>query len=104
MRFLLLAVCVVLSANAAGADWNESHFAHKKFNELLIAARAELDEAKRRAMYVDMQGIVNMEGGTVVPLFANYVFAMSNKVQHGPKMAGNWDMDGDKSLERWWFG
>jgi peptide/nickel transport system substrate-binding protein len=55
-------------------------------------------------MYVDMQTIVNMEGGTVVPLFANYVFAMSDKVQHGPKMAGNWDMDGDKAIERWWFG
>ncbi len=89
---------------AEGADWNESHFSHKRFNELLIAARAELDEAKRRAMYVEMQTIVNMEGGTVVPLFANYVFAMSTKVQHDAKMAGNWDMDGDKAMERWWFG
>jgi peptide/nickel transport system substrate-binding protein len=89
---------------AEGADWNESHFSHKRFNELLVAARAELDEAKRRAIYVEMQTIVNMEGGTVVPLFANYVFAMSDKVQHDKKMAGNWDMDGDKMLERWWFG
>ena len=89
---------------ATGADWNESHFSHKRFMELLVKARAELDEPKRRAMYYEMQKIVNMEGGTVVPLFANYVFAMSDKVHHDPKMAGNWDMDGDKSLERWWFG
>ena len=89
---------------AAGADWNESHFQHKHFNELLVQARAELDEAKRRAMYIEMQTIVNMEGATVVPLFANYVFAMSTKVHHDPKMAGNWDMDGDKAMERWWFG
>jgi|SaaInl4_135m_RNA_FD_contig_51_620539_length_2463_multi_7_in_0_out_0_2 peptide/nickel transport system substrate-binding protein len=89
---------------AEGADWNESRFSHKRFNELLVAARAELDEAKRRAMYVEMQTIVNMVGGTVVPLFANYVFAMSDKVKHDKKMAGNWDMDGDKAMERWWFG
>ena len=89
---------------AEGADWNESHFSHKRFNELLVKARAELDEAKRRAMYVEMQTIVNQVGGTVVPLFANYVFAMSDKVRHDPKMAGNWDMDGDKAMERWWFG
>jgi len=37
-------------------------------------------------------------------LFANYVFAMSTKVHHDAKMAGNWDMDGDKAMERWWFG
>ena len=35
---------------ASGAPWNESHFEHKRFNELLIAARAELDGAKRREM------------------------------------------------------
>ncbi len=88
---------------ATGADWNESHFAHERFMELLIAARAELNDAKRRAMYYEMQEIVNMEGGTVVPLFANYVFASSNKIAHDKKMAGNWDMDGDKAIERWWF-
>ncbi|MDA1097524.1 MAG: ABC transporter substrate-binding protein [Proteobacteria bacterium] len=89
---------------AQGADWNESHFSNKRFNELLVQARAELDEAKRRGMYEEMQVIVNRDGGTVVPLFANYVFAMSDKIQHDAKMAGNWDMDGDKAIERWWFG
>jgi peptide/nickel transport system substrate-binding protein len=38
----------------------------------------------------------------VIPLFNNYVFAMSTKVDHGP-MQGNWDMDGGKFFERWWF-
>ncbi len=31
-------------------------------------------------MYVEMQGIVRDEGGVVVPLFNNYLFAMSTKV------------------------
>jgi peptide/nickel transport system substrate-binding protein len=91
-------------AYARGADWNESHLDHDKFNQLLVAARAELDEGKRRDMYIEMQGIVSNEGGTVIPMFANYVFANSKKVMHDKKMAGNWAMDGNKAAERWWFG
>ena len=53
-------------------------------------------------MYFEMQQIVRDEGGVVVPMFANYVFAMTDKVHHGT-LAGNWDMDGSKFVERWWF-
>ena len=49
-----------------------------------------------------MQSIVRDEGGVVVPLFNNYVFATSDKIRHG-KMQGNWDLDGQKLAERWWF-
>ncbi len=33
---------------AAGAEWNDTHWNNARFNELLVAARAELDEAKAR--------------------------------------------------------
>jgi peptide/nickel transport system substrate-binding protein len=49
-----------------------------------------------------MQQIVSEFGGVVVPMFANYVFATTDKVGHSA-MAGNWDMDGAKYFERWWF-
>lgn len=90
------------TAYAEGAPWNDSHWSHKRFNELLVAARAELDEAKRRDMYHEMQLICRDEGGVVVPLFNNHVEATSKKVGHG-KVAGNWSMDGLRVLERWWF-
>ncbi len=90
-------------AYAAGAPWNETYWEHERFNELLVSARAELDPAKRREMYVEMQSITRDEGGAVIPVFANYVFAMSTKVQHGP-MAANKDLDGTRGMERWWFG
>ncbi len=90
------------TAYAAGADWNDTFWSHDRFNKLLIEARAETDQAKRRAMYYEMQVIVSNEGGTIVPMFANYVFAMNDKVTHNA-MAGNWDMDGYKFMERWWF-
>jgi peptide/nickel transport system substrate-binding protein len=90
------------TAYASGASWNDTFWEHERFNQLLIEARAVLDEAKRREMYVEMQRIVSDEGGVVVPMFNNYVFATSTKVAHN-EMAGNWDLDGLKALERWWF-
>jgi peptide/nickel transport system substrate-binding protein len=91
------------TAYAADAAWNDAHWEHKRFNELLIKGRAELDPKKRREIYVELQSIVRDEGGTVVPLFNNYVFACADKVKHGPHIAGNWDLDGEKINERWWF-
>lgn len=90
------------TAYAQGAPWNDSHWSNEKFNQLLVAARAELDENKRREMYREMQLITRDEGGVVVPVFNNYIEAVSNKVGHG-KVAGNWSMDGLRALERWWL-
>ncbi len=91
------------TAYASGSDWNDSFWEHEKFNVLLLEARAELDEAKRREMYVEMQRIVSDEGGVVVPMFNNYIFATSKKVQHSEVMGGDGDLDGNKLIERWWF-
>ena len=90
------------TAYAADADWNDTFWDHEKFNKLLVEARAELNDAKRREMYFEMQQICSDEGGVVVPMFNNYVFAISTKIEHGP-MQGNWDLDGSLWMERWWF-
>jgi peptide/nickel transport system substrate-binding protein len=90
------------TAYAAGAPWNDTFWEHERFNKLLLQARAELDEAKRRAMYVEMQTIVSNEGGVVVPMFNNYVMALSTKLGH-EEMGGNWSLDGFRAVERWWF-
>ena len=88
---------------AADAAWNDTFWKHDKFNELLVQGRAELDETKRREIYVDMQRIVNGEGGVVIPLFQSDVLAHSDKV-HVPEVIGNnWELDGEKNAERWWF-
>ena len=90
------------TAYADGAAWNDSFWKHDRFNELLKAARGELNEAKRRELYFEMQGLVSNEGGVVVPMFANYVFATSDKIGHGD-LGANWDVDGLRLFERWWF-
>lgn len=91
------------TAYAAGADWNDSFWSHERFNKLLLEARSQLDDAKRREMYVEMQRIVSDEGGVLVPMFNNYVFATSSKVGHADQMGANWGLDGNRGMERWWF-
>jgi peptide/nickel transport system substrate-binding protein len=85
-----------------GAAWNESNWSNERFNELLVQARSELDEAKRREMYFEMQRILNEEGGSVIPMFANYVFATGPGIDtNGDNFSTHWDKDGHRWMERW---
>ena len=85
------------------AAWNESHWKNERFNTLLREAKAELDDVKRNDMYREMQLLCRDDGGTIVPFFRNRVFARRANVQHVEQMAGNWELDGARSFQRWWF-
>ena len=84
------------------AKWNDSHFHHDRFDKLLVEARAELDEAKRREMYVECQRIVRDEGGVMVFMFKDQVDAANTKIKF-TNLAGNYGADGLRNSERWWF-
>lgn len=84
------------------SDWNDSKWIHPRFNKLLRAARKEIDTAKRREMYVEMQRILSDEGGDIVYMFRDVVDAATSKVGFG-KVAGNFACDGYRNTERWWF-
>ena len=90
------------TAYSKNAKWNESFWQNESFNKLLNEARSEQSETKRREMYVEMQRIVRDDGGSVIPLFNNYVWAAKSKVQHGKLHSYN-NLDGYKLAERWWF-
>ncbi len=85
------------------AAWNEAHWQNERFNELLLQAKAELDEKLRGEMYREMCQIARDEGGTIIPLFVNFVYARNKKVQHGPSLASSWELDGARGTHRWWF-
>ena len=91
------------AAYAADAAWNDTFWKNDRFNSLLVSARAELDSDKRRQMYWEMQEIVSNDGGALIPMFANFVMGLSDKVGHKKAIGGNWELDGGKALERWWF-
>jgi peptide/nickel transport system substrate-binding protein len=90
------------TAYTADAKWNDTYWKHDRFNKLLKAARSELDDKKRRELYVECQRIVRDEGGVVIPVFKDYVEAASVKLKFD-KVAGNWEQDGQRCSERWWF-
>ncbi|MEA1671989.1 ABC transporter substrate-binding protein [Nitrospirillum sp. BR 11163] len=51
------------------APWNESGWRDERFDQLLLAARGERDEALRRQMYCDMQVLVHDHCGVGIPVF-----------------------------------
>ncbi|QCP52539.1 ABC transporter substrate-binding protein [Trinickia violacea] len=53
------------------APWNEANWKNPKFDQMLIAARGEPDEAKRKKIYGDMQVLVHETGGIGIPLFVS---------------------------------
>ncbi|MCC5973252.1 MAG: ABC transporter substrate-binding protein [Rubellimicrobium sp.] len=69
------------TAYFSGADWNDTRFFNDRFDELLLAARAELDEVKRKAMYSEMGMIVRDEGGLICPMFNDFVDAQNETVE-----------------------
>ena len=81
---------------------SESQWKNDQFDELLLAARGELDETKRRAMYGEMQQLARDEGGTVIPVFADFIDAASKKVK-GFEPNPTRELDGYRIVERAWF-
>ncbi|PWK60659.1 ABC transporter substrate-binding protein [Roseicyclus mahoneyensis] len=91
------------TAYASGADWNDSFWSNERFDELLVAARSEVDESLRREMYHEMQQIVSYEGSVVIPMYNNFVMAVANGVGTPEQIGSNWNLDGFRCVERWWM-
>lgn len=88
---------------ASDANWNDAHWKNERFDQLLVQARAELDESLRAEMYREMQLLVRDEGGTIIPMYANFVDARNKKIAHSGTLGSNFELDGWKCIERWWM-
>lgn len=53
------------------APWNESGWKNAQFDQLLVLARREPDEAVRMQMYADMQTLIHEQAGIGIPAFIN---------------------------------
>ncbi len=91
------------TAYESGVPWNDTGWENARFQELLLTARAELDSDKRREQYTEMQMLLSSEGGTVVPMYANYVDAHSTKLTNSGTIGNVFQMDSSRLIERWWF-
>jgi peptide/nickel transport system substrate-binding protein len=63
------------------APWNEANWKSPKFDQLLLAARGEPDDAKRKKIYGDMQVLVHETGGTGIPMFQSSIDAHTTKLK-----------------------
>ncbi|ESZ53697.1 ABC transporter substrate-binding protein [Mesorhizobium sp. L103C131B0] len=68
------------TAYLSTASWNDTHFRNEKFDKLLIEARAEFDQDKRKNLYREMGLLLRDEGGVIIPMFAQVIDAISDKV------------------------
>ena len=84
------------------ADWNDTRFIRPDFDKLLLEARAELDEAKRKDMYRTMAMMVRDEGGLILPMFNDFVNAAQKRVKGYVHDIGN-DMSNGYVATRVWL-
>jgi len=62
------------------AEWNDTRFFRDDFDKLILSARGELDQARRKDLYRQAAVILRDEGGVIVPMFNNYIDATGTKV------------------------
>lgn len=94
---------ILLSLFFAGnAPWNESAWKNEKFDQLLVAARGETDEAKRKQMYTDMQVMISEQSGIGIPVFINGLDAHKEKLK-GLRPMGTGSMMGYSFAEHIWL-
>jgi len=84
-----------------GADWNETKYFNPKFDAMVLSARSELNQAKRRAIYHDIAQVIHNDGGAIIPMFNNIVDATGPKLGGYVKNPNGGLMDGLAAIECW---
>jgi len=84
------------------AAWNEAFWKRPDFDKILIAARSELDTAKRKEMYRELEFMVSDDGGELIPMFNNTLEAGSTKVK-GFVQLPTLEMSGLRVAEKVWL-
>ncbi len=79
------------TAYLSTADWNDTRWKRPEFDAMLLEARAELDEAKRKTIYSTMGQMLREEGGVILPMFNDFVDGVANNV-------GGWIEDPNAEL------
>ena len=65
----------------SGAAWNEAQFKDATLDQLIVQGRSELDQAKRKQIYGDIQKILHDQGGNAIFGFTDFLDGLSAKVK-----------------------
>jgi len=83
---------ILTSMFHSDSAYNGAHFRRPSFDQKLLDARKELDQAKRRQLYGELLTEVSTEGGDIIPTFQQLLFGSSKDVAGfytSPGMDGN---------------
>lgn len=84
------------------SNWNETFWRRPGFDKVLLEARAELDQNRRKEMYRDLQLQIHDDGGAIIPAFFNFLDAGSSKLR-GFVLNPTYQMSGFRAPEKVWF-
>ncbi|TRD23262.1 ABC transporter substrate-binding protein [Palleronia caenipelagi] len=90
------------TAYLSKADWNDTRYFDETFDKLLLEARGELDDTKRKALYSEMANMVRDDGGLICPMFNDFVEGVRDEVQ-GWEQNGIWEVMNGSAPSRCWF-
>jgi peptide/nickel transport system substrate-binding protein len=88
---------------APGLNWVAGDKSRARFDSYLRAARAASSSSVRAELFAEMQQLVASLGSVAVPLHADFVFAGSSRLAHGPTIGRTATLDDSRIAERWWF-
>jgi peptide/nickel transport system substrate-binding protein len=89
-------------AYASDSAQNDTHWKNEQFDRILREARAVLDTAKRKEMYATLQQMISDEGGAMIPMFGDYLDAVSTKLK-GVTPHPMFNLMGARIAERVWL-
>ncbi|TSA15490.1 MAG: ABC transporter substrate-binding protein [Comamonadaceae bacterium] len=84
------------------AAWNDTRWKRPDFDKLVVAARAELNEAKRAKMYSDAQHMVSDDGGMICFAVGDFLDAHAKNL-HGLEPHPRFDLSDNRLPEKGWF-
>lgn len=84
------------------AEWNDTRFKRESFDKLVLQARGELDPELRKDLYRQLAMIQRDEGGTILPVFNDYINAGSKRLMGFVPDIGN-DLSNGKLASRVWL-
>ena len=82
--------------------WNDTRWFRDDFDRLIIAARAEIDEPKRRQMYADAQRMVAEDGGMICFAISDFLDGYSRRLR-GNEVHARYEMNDERFIEKGWF-
>lgn len=62
------------------SSWNDIRWRRPDFDKMILAARGELDQEKRKKIYRDMAIMMRDEGGIILPCFNDFIDATAKRV------------------------